>query len=208
MALEFNSRRSPVLARHGMVAASQPLAAMAGIRLLMQGGNAADAAIAVAAALNITEPTSTGLGGDFFALFYDASTRAVTALNGSGRAPAALSIDRLRRENLESPNHQIANPIHAHCVTVPGACAGWCDFLERHGTVPLSRVLAPAIALAEEGFPVAPLTAHYWQRSEGRLRAALGGQALLIDGRAPRAGELFRNPGLARTLRTIAQGGK
>src|SRR5512141_1156677 len=98
--LAFHSRRSPVYARHGMVATSQPLAAMAGLEILAQGGNAADAAIATAAALNVTEPGSTGLGGDCFALFYDANTRQVTALNGSGRSPAALSLGRLRREGL------------------------------------------------------------------------------------------------------------
>src|SRR5512143_2819717 len=156
MSFEFVSRRSPVLARHGMVAASQPLAAMAGTRILMQGGNAADAAIAVAAALNVAEPTSTGLGGDCFALFYDAKTRAVTALNGSGRAPAALTIDLAERQYLVSPDRQFSDQFHAHCVTVPGASAGWCDFIERHGTLPMSNILAPAIQLAEEGFPVAP----------------------------------------------------
>ena len=208
MLFDFVSRRSPVLARHGMVAASQPLAAMAGVRILMQGGNAADAAIAVAAALNVAEPTSTGLGGDCFALFYDAKTAAVTALNGSGRAPAALTVDLIRKQGLESPDRQFANPLHAHTVTVPGACAGWCDLLERHGTMPMTEILAPAIQLAEEGFPVAPATAVYWERSEEKLRSALGGQALLVDGRAPHAGEIFRNPGLARTLHTIAEGGK
>ena len=103
MPFEFSSRRSPVLARNGMVAASQPLATMAGVKILMQGGNAADAAVATAAALNVTEPTSTGLGGDMFALFYDAKTKQVTALNGSGRAPAALTIGLIRKQNLESP---------------------------------------------------------------------------------------------------------
>jgi gamma-glutamyltranspeptidase/glutathione hydrolase len=148
----FTSRRSPILARNGMVAASQPLAAMAGVRILMQGGNAADAAVATAAALNITEPTSTGIGGDMFALFYDAHTRQVTALNGSGRAPAALTIDLIKRDglfsNLESP---ISNPFHAHNVTVPGACAGWCDLIARHGTLPMRDILTPAIELAEKG---------------------------------------------------------
>ncbi|MEW5719913.1 MAG: gamma-glutamyltransferase [Chloroflexota bacterium] len=204
----FNSRRSPVLARHGMVAASQPLAAMIGARILMQGGNAADAAVATAAALNVTEPTSTGLGGDFFALFYDAQARAVTALNGSGRAPAALTLDLAQKQNLVSSDRQFSNPFHAHCVTVPGACAGWCDLIARHGTLPMREILAPAITLAEEGFPVAPATAHYWHRSEDKLRTASGGQALLINGTAPRAGEIFRNPGLARTFRAIAEGGK
>lgn len=208
MDIEFRSRRSPVLARHGMVAASQPLAAMAGARILMQGGNAADAAVATAACLNVAEPTSTGIGGDCFALFYDAKTRAVTALNGSGRAPAALTIELVREQKLESPEHQFSNPFHAHCITVPGACAGWCDFIERHGTLPMDKVLAPAIALAAEGFPVAPATAFYWQRSEEKLRSAPGGQALLVDGRAPREGEIFRNPGLARTLQIVAEGGK
>jgi len=205
MTFEFNSRRSPVLARNGMVASSQPLATMAGLRILMQGGNAADAAVATAAALNVTEPTSTGLGGDMFALFYDARTRQVTALNGSGRAPAALTIDLIRRQNLASPNHQIANPFHAHNVTVPGACAGWCDLVARHGTMPMRGILAPAIELAKKGFPVAPLTAYFWQRgAERQLNNALNGHALTIDGRAPRAGEIFRNPGLARTLREFS----
>jgi len=191
-----------------MVAASQPLAAMAGIRILQAGGNAADAAIATAAALNVTEPTSTGLGGDFFALFYDAKTYAITALNGSGRAPAALTIDLVQKQSLASPDHQFSNPFHAHCVTVPGACAGWCDFIDRHGTIPMRKILAPAIALAEEGFPVAPATAYYWQRSEDKLRSVLGGQTLLLNGKAPHAGDIFHNPGLARTMRTIAEGGK
>src|SRR5436190_6457843 len=138
----------------GMVATSQRLASEAGVAVLKEGGNAADAAVAAAAALNLTEPISTGLGGDMFALFYDAQTRTITALNGSGRAPAALSIDLLRKQGLDPlPIH------HAHAVTVPGACAGWCDLIARHGRLPLPRILAPAIRLAEEGFPVAPITA-------------------------------------------------
>jgi len=178
---------------------------MAGVEILMQGGNAADAAVAVAAALNVTEPTSTGLGGDCFALFYDSSTGKVTALNGSGRAPAALTLDLLREQGFgaELP------PFHVHTVTVPGACAGWCDLIERHGTLELSNILAPAVRLAEEGFPVAPLTAYYWERGARRqLASAPGGRALTLDGRGPRAGEVFRNPALARTLRIIAEGGK
>ena len=120
MSFEFNSRRAPVLARHGMVAASQPLAAMAGVRILMQGGTAADAAVATAAALNVTEPHMTGMGGDAFVLYYDAKTRAVTALNGSGRAPAALTIDLIQKQNL-ADGDKIRDPHHPHCVTVPGA---------------------------------------------------------------------------------------
>lgn len=203
--MAFASRRSPVYGRRGMVATSQPLAVAAGLEVLAAGGNAADAAVATAAALNVTEPTSTGIGGDCFALYYEAATGGVTALNGSGRAPAALTLERLRREGFarELP------PFHAHTVTVPGACAGWCDLVARHGRLDMGRVLAPAIRLAEEGFPVAPITAHFWERGvERQLRHALGGLALTIDGRAPRTGEIFRNPGLANTFRIVAEGGK
>jgi len=172
----------------------------------MAGGNAADAAVAVAAALNVTEPTSTGIGGDCFALYYEARTGQVSALNGSGRAPAALSVDLVEKQGLNQGGE--LPPFHAHTVTVPGACAGWCDLIARHGTLPLAEVLAPAIRLAAYGFPVAPLTAHYWARGvERQLQHAPGGLALTLNGRAPRPGEIFRNPGLARTFRTLAEGG-
>ena len=204
MNFEFSSRRSAVYARGGMVATSQPLAVAAGLEILRLGGSAADAAIAAAAALNVTEPTSTGLGGDCFALYYEAASGEVTALNGSGRAPAGLTLERLQQEGLG----EALPPYHPYTITVPGACAGWCDLLARYGRLARSAVLAPAIRLAEEGFPVAPVTAHFWQRSEGRLRAAPNGSELTIAGRAPRPGELFRNPGLARSLRLVAEGGK
>src|SRR5512144_1168797 len=124
---EFASRRSPVIARHGMVASSQPLASQAGLSVLLAGGSAADAAVATAAALNVTEPTSTGLGGDCFALYYEAASGHVTALNGSGRAPRALTLDLVERQGL---NRGGELPLfHAHTVTVPGACAGWCDLV-------------------------------------------------------------------------------
>jgi len=222
--LQFLSRRSPVFGRRGMVAASQPLAVAAGLEILAAGGNAADAAVATAAALNVTEPTSTGLGGDCFALFYDAATRQVNALNGSGRAPAGLTLERLQREGFGiGPDVAGAHgraplppsvpvplpPYHPYTITVPGACAGWCDLIARHGRLPLATVLAPAIRLAEDGFPVAPITAYHWARGvEQQLRHAPGGLELTIDGRAPRPGEIFRNPGLARTLRAVAEGGK
>jgi gamma-glutamyltranspeptidase/glutathione hydrolase len=204
----FTSRRSPVIARNGMAASSQPLATQAGLATLMCGGNAADAAVAMAAALGVTEPCSTGIGGDCFALFFDASTRAVSALNGSGRAPAGLSIDLVRRQGLERDG-RFLDPLHAHTVTMPGACAGWCDLAARHGSMPLSDLLAPGISLAEQGFPVSPLTAHYWSRGvAGRLASSASGAALTIDGRGPRPGELFRNPSLGRTYREVAAGGK
>jgi len=203
---QFHSRRSVVMARNGMVATSQPLAAMAGLRILLAGGNAADAAIATAAALNVVEPTSTGLGGDCFALFYEAKTRAVTALNGSGRAPAALTLDLLARQGFarELP------PYHAHTITVPGACAGWCDLIERHGTMPMREILAPAIQLAEEGFPVSPVISYFWQRGAKRqLFNSPGGRELMTEGgRGPRPGEIMRLPTLARTLRAVSKGGK
>lgn len=201
----FVSRRSPVLGKRGMVATSQPLAVAAGLEILAQGGTAADAAVATAAALNVTEPTSTGIGGDCFALFYEAATRRIHALNASGRAPAALTLERLQREGFtdELPPH------HPYTITVPGACAGWCDLVERHGCLTMAQVLAPAIRLSEEGFPVAPITAYFWQRGvERQLQHAPGGLELTIEGRAPRPGEIFRNPGLALTFQKVAEGGK
>lgn len=199
----FNSRRSPVYSRRGIVATSQPLATAAGIEILSKGGNAADAAVAAAAALNVTEPTSTGIGGDMFALYFDARTKRVTALNGSGRAPSALTIDRLKREGLFAES---LPPFHAHTVTVPGACAGWCDLIEKHGSRSMAEILMPAIRLADEGFPVAPLTSYFWSRGADRqLKSALNGSELTIDGRGPKAGEIFRNPGLAKTLSVVAE---
>jgi gamma-glutamyltranspeptidase/glutathione hydrolase len=207
----FPSRRTPVFGRGGMVASSQPLATAAGLEILSQGGNAADAAVATAAALNVTEPTSTGLGGDMFALFYDAATGQMTALNGSGRAPASLTLDLLRKNGfgVQATHESSLPPYHPFTITVPGACAGWCDLLEGHGTLSLPAVLAPAIHLADEGFPVAPVTAHFWRRAaELQLKESLNGLEMTIDGRGPNPGELFRNPGLGRTLRAIAAGGK
>lgn len=201
----FDSRRSVVMARNGMVATSQPLAAAAGLRTLVAGGNAADAAVATAAALNVTEPTSCGLGGDAFALYYEAATGRVTALNGSGRAPAALTLDLLHQQGIGST----LPPFHAHTVTVPGACAAWCDLIERHGSLPLRDILAPAIHLAETGYPVSPIIAHLWQTGARRqLGNSKGGRELTLDGRGPEPGEIVRLPTLARTLRAVAAGGK
>lgn len=201
----FNSRRSPVYSRRGIVATSQPLATAAGIEVLSKGGNAADAAVAAAAALNVTEPTSTGIGGDMFALYFDAQTQQVTALNGSGRAPSALTLDRLKREGLLADSLPFYHP---HTVTVPGACAGWCDLIQKHGSLSMSDILAPAIRLADEGFPVAPLTAHFWARGADRqLKSALNGHEMTINGRAPKAGEIFQNKDLAKTFKLVAEQG-
>jgi gamma-glutamyltranspeptidase/glutathione hydrolase len=206
----FSANRSPVLARRGVVASSQPLASQAGLSILMEGGNAADAAAATAATLALTEPSSTGLGGDAFMLYYEAKTKQVHALNGSGRAPAALNLDLLRKEHLvNDKTHRISDNRHAHAVTVPGACGAWMDTLAKFGTMPAARVLAPAIHHAETGFPVAPWTAHSWATAAKKeLATARNGREMTIEGNAPRAGEVFRNPGLARTLRAIADGGK
>jgi gamma-glutamyltranspeptidase/glutathione hydrolase len=205
MTTTFNSRRSPVYSRRGIVATSQPLATAAGIEALSKGGNAADAAVAAAAALNVTEPTSTGIGGDMFALYFDAQTKQVTALNGSGRASSALTFERLKRDGLLADG---LPPFHPHTVTVPGACAGWCDLIEKHGSLSMSDILTPAIRLADEGFPVAPITAHFWARGADRqLKSALNGHEMTIDGRAPKAGEIFQNKGLVRTFKLVAEQG-
>ncbi len=201
----FHSRRSPVYGRGGMVSTSQPLATAAGLEILAKGGNAADAAVAAGAALNVTEPTSTGIGGDMFALYFSAETKRVTALNGSGRAPSALTLERLKTDGFASSIH----PFHAHTVTVPGACAGWFDLIEKHGSLLMAEILTPAIRLARDGFPVAPTTSYFWERGAQRqLKTAPNGHELTIDGRGPHAGEIFRNPGLAKTFETIADDGK
>jgi gamma-glutamyltranspeptidase / glutathione hydrolase len=200
---EFNSRRSPVMGRGGMVSTSQPLATAAGLEILSKGGNAADAAVAAAAALNVVEPSSTGLGGDMFALFFDSKTGNVSALNGSGRAPASLTLGRLKKEGIDS-----LPPFHPYTITVPGACAGWCDLIEKHGILSLGEILAPAIRLADEGAPISPLTSFSWQRSaEHQLTESLNGREMTLEGRGPTPGELFHNPGLGRTLRKMAAGG-
>ena len=201
----FKSIANPVYAKKGMVATSQTHAVKAGIEILKKGGNAADAAIATAAALNVTEPCSTGLGGDCFGLFYDSKTKNITALNGSGRAPKALSIDLVNNHGMtdEIP------PYHPFTITIPGACAGWCDLIEKHGTMNMLEILAPAIKLAEEGFPVGPVTSHFWHKGAlNQLKNSPGGKELTIDGKAPKQGEIFRNTTLANTLKAIAVNGK
>jgi gamma-glutamyltranspeptidase/glutathione hydrolase len=198
--LSFPSRRSAVLARHGMVATSQPLAAMAGLQMLMNGGNAADAAVTTAAMLNVVEPMSTGIGGDCFALIFEASTGQVTALNASGRAPAAFGLEEAQRRGLkEMP---FLGPLP---VTVPGAASGWQALLQRFGTMTLAQCLAPAIATAEEGFPVSERISAGWHRSAEKLRRDPEAARVYLP--APGVGEIHRQPDLARTLRTVAEGG-
>lgn len=199
--IPFHSHRSPVYGRGGMVATSQPAASLAGVDVLRAGGNAVDAAVAMAAVLAVTEPTSCGLGGDCFALCFHAADARVLALNGSGRAPSALTLDLLQSQGLSRLPR-----FHPHTVTVPGVVAGWCDLVGRLGSMSMDRLLAPAIGLAEEGFAVAPKTAYHWDAAvPGQLAGR--GEDLLIDGRAPRPGERFRNPALAGVLGGIAEHG-
>ncbi|CAI5527407.1 unnamed protein product [Closterium sp. Naga37s-1] len=204
------SRRSPVLATRGMVASSQPLASEAGLRILRAGGNAADAAVAMAAALAVCEPCSTGLGGDAFLLFYRASTRTVHSIQGNGRCPAALSLPHLA--TLGFSQACPLPPFHPLTVTVPGGAACWADTIQRFGSrhVSLREALEPAVQLAEGGWPVPPLTAGQWERGVEQLKqGGPHGGELLVDGeRAPRAGEVFKNPGMGNTLRLLGEKGK
>ncbi len=169
--ISFPSRRSVVHSTKGIVACTQPLAAEAGQRVLRNGGNAADAAVAVAAALNMTEPSSTGIGGDMFCLFYDIKTKKVHALNGSGRSSADSNLEQLRRDLVMKPGEVGSIPMTSvHAVTTPGAAAGWVDTVEKFGSGMLSMedILKPAIELGEEGFPVSELSSTF-VRFDGTL---------------------------------------
>lgn len=196
--------RSVVRAQNGMVASSQPLASLTGIEILKRGGNAVDAAVAMAAVLNVTEPMMTGIGGDMFALVYWSKTKELKGLNASGRAPRALSIDYFAKRNVKQM------PLFGmETVTVPGAFDGWVALNEKYGTMKLADLLAPAIAYAENGFPVMEKTAEDWAAEVDRLKLnPAAASNYLVDGRAPRAGEIFRQRNLARTLRTLGRGGR
>ncbi|KAI0544905.1 gamma-glutamyltranspeptidase [Xylaria curta] len=217
--VKFAGRRSVVHSTKGIVACTQPLAAKCGIQILDAGGNCVDAAVAVAAGLNMTEPCSTGIGGDMFCLYYDAKTKKISALNGSGRSGAKCTLETVRK-SLGVPEGQPgAIPTHSpHAVSVPGAPAGWCDSVARFGSgrVTMEQILAPAIELGEKGFPVSEGVAFFWNRSEPLLRrmSPNGSEMLKKDPsalggvRAPRAGEIMRNPTLAQTFRALAAEGK
>lgn len=215
----FPSRRSVVHSTNGIVSCTQPLAARAGIRILEQGGNAADAAVATAAALALTEPMATGIGGDLFCLFYSSESKKVRALNGTGRSPAGVSLAELRRELGISDGEIGEMPLFAaHSVTVPGAAAGWVDAVDLFGSgkLTLAQILAPAIELGEKGFPVGEICSNLWVTHEERLKKASPNFAEVLkpdnkasEGcRAPRPGELFKNPHLAKVLRRLGDEGK
>ena len=202
--LDFASRRSPVFSRRGVVATAQPLASLAGMRMLLGGGNAVDAGVAAAAVLGVVNPYQTGLGGDAFALIYLARDGQVRALNASGPAPAAATRESYHARGLD------AVPPHSPLAwTVPGCVDGWAQMLAAHGRMTLREVLQPAIEYAEEGFPVAPGDALSWSLSEARLRRdPEAARTLLIEGRAPRAGDVLVQRDLGRTLRLVAEGGR
>jgi gamma-glutamyltranspeptidase/glutathione hydrolase len=196
--------RSEVIAQHGMAATSQPLATQIALDILKQGGSAVDAAIAANAALGLMEPTGCGIGGDLFAIVWDPETRKLHGLNGSGRSPASLTLEHFREQGLDKvPSH---GPLP---VTVPGTVDGWFSLHGRFGALPMTDVLAPAIRYARDGYPVSELIAYYWGLSTPHLEKWPGfRETFMPDGRAPRKGEIFRNPRLADTYEKIARGGR
>jgi gamma-glutamyltranspeptidase/glutathione hydrolase len=193
-----------VISRYGIVATENPLASQAGAAILAQGGNAVDAAVAANAVMGVVAPMMNGIGGDLFALVYEAKTGKLYGLNASGWSPAGLSAEYLLKKGLtEMPQSGI------HSVTVPGAVDGWDKLLQRFGHKKFPEVLAPAIRLAEEGFPVTELTAGAWAESQSRLRKDKNAaRTYLPGGHAPEVGQIFQNPDLAWSLRQIAAGGR
>ena len=189
--------RSPVFANNGMAATSMPAATLVAVDVLRQGGNALDAAVAAAAVLAVIEPQSTGIAGDCFCLYAPAKG-GVIAMNGSGRAPAAASIDWYEAQGMTA-----LTPLSPHCVTIPGAVSAWETLLAAHGTKGLDELLRPAIGLAEHGHPVTPRVAFDWAECEGKLAA--GGAEDFWP--VPKPGDLLRQPELAETLKKIAKHG-
>jgi gamma-glutamyltranspeptidase/glutathione hydrolase len=193
--------RSKVATTYGIVAASQPLAARAGVQVLERGGSAVDAAIAANAVLGVVEPAMNGVGGDLFAIYYEAKTGRLYGLNSGGWAPSGLTPAFLKSKG-------ITRLTGIHTVTVPGAVAGWDALRTKFGRLPMADVLAPAIFYAEEGFPVTDVIADSWRGATRGLSAnPHAAKTFLIDGRSPRDGELFRNRELGGTLRLIAESG-
>jgi gamma-glutamyltranspeptidase/glutathione hydrolase len=207
--------RSEVMAQHGMVVTSQPLAAEAGLQILKRGGNAIDAAVATAAVLNLVEPMMVGLGGDLFAVIYVAKEHKVYVLNASGTAPTGATVERFNelgyRWDPKNWGPMSGMPVHGILpVTVPGAAWGWQEVLKRFGKLTFKQVLEPAVQYAENGFPVSERIASDWQLPEALpLRACCtqldpdSVRNWYVNGTAPRAGEIFRNPDLARTFRLL-----
>jgi gamma-glutamyltranspeptidase/glutathione hydrolase len=201
----MDASRSEVVAEHGMVCCAHPLAAQIGIEILRKGGSAVDAAIAVNAALGLMEPVANGIGGDLFAIVWDAKTERLYGLNASGRCPASLTIDEVKNAGYED-----YIPYTGFLPqTVPGCVDGWFELHERFGRMNMEDILAPAIEYAEEGFPVTEVIAHYWELGSRRLKDQPNFASLYMPGgRAPRKGEIFSNPDLAATYTRIAREGR
>lgn len=196
--------RSEVIARNGMVATSHPLATQVGVDVLKAGGSAVDAAIAANAALGLMEPTGNGVGGDLFAIVWDAKTKKLHGYNGSGRSPKSLTLDWFRQHD-----YKAIPPTGPLPVSVPGAVDGWFALHRRFGRLPMRTVLKPAIAYAREGFPVTELIAHYWALSVPKLGKYPGfTEQFTKDGKAPAKGEVWKNPNLESTLQALADGGR
>ena len=199
----LSKTRSAVLARGGMAATSQPLATAAAIRVLQDGGNAVDAAIAANAVLGVVEPMSCGIGGDLFAIVWDAKTQKLYGLNASGRSPYAATRSAFHDKDLA------AIPTNGPLSwSVPGCVDGWVQLQSRFGSRPLARLLAPAIGYAEAGFPVSEIIAASWSEAADDLaKVPTSAKCFLPGGSAPKVGDVFANPGLARSLRLVAKGG-
>ena len=196
--------RSEAIARNGMAATSQPLATQAALDILKQGGSAVDAAIAANAVLGLVEPTGNGMGGDLFAIVWDASGKQLYGLNSSGRSPKSLTIDEFERLGIDRIPAYGPLP-----VSVPGAVDGWFELHGKFGKLPMDQILAPAIRYAREGFPVTEVIAYYWAAGAATLKQFPGfAEIFMPNGSAPRKGEIFENPALANTLDMIARGGR
>jgi gamma-glutamyltranspeptidase/glutathione hydrolase len=195
--------RSKIATKYGIVAASQPLAARAGVQVLERGGNAVDAAIATNAVMGLVEPHNNGIGGDLFVIYYEAKTGKLYGLNSGGWAPTGLTPGFLKAKGI---SRMPSNGIYS--VTVPGAVAGWEALRSRFGKLPLSELLAPAIFYADDGFPVTDVISEAWAGQVRKLAADQNAAKIyLINGRAPGSGEVFKNPNLALSLRLIAEKG-
>ncbi len=200
----MHASRSEVIAPHGMAATSQPLATQIALDILKAGGSAVDAAIAANAALGLMEPTGCGIGGDLFAIVWDAGKQELMGLNASGRAPQAMTLEYFREHAIDR-----IPPFGPLPVSVPGAVDGWFELHDRYGRLPMSDILAPAIAYARDGFPVSEVIAYYLERNAPRIGEFPGfRETFMPDGRVPRKGEMFRNPRLANTYATIAERGR
>ena len=199
-----HASRSEVIAPHGMAATSQPLATQIALDILKAGGTAVDAAIAANAALGLMEPTGCGVGGDLFAIVWDAENKELTGLNASGRAPAAMTIEYFRENGIDA-----IPPLGPLPVSVPGAVDGWFELHGRYGRLPMSEILAPAIGYAKKGFPVSEVIAYYLSRGERHYTKYPNfAETWMPDGQLPKKGDVFRNPRLAATYEAIAEGGR